>query len=301
MENRDGAMTGRALRPVLLLTIPAFLLAQQLDPGLIEEIRRGPFEIQLPEPRISVPIVGSRTLPLVEVMINGRGPFRLLIDFGSNVILLRDAVAAEAQAIMVVDREKNDILRVREMKVGKAIFRDVVVGGPGNLDVDGVLGFNFFRGLLVTLDYPGMALQLERGELPPPDGSEILPFELEDRMPHLPVTLGDQRLLVNFDTGAVDWLVVPAEMKSRLRFQSPPIRGPVTWNNQTGHTRVEVARLAADLKFGRYVVSTPRVHINPTVSLPFFGSALLQKFVLTFDMPNRRVRLRGPSKPIQVP
>jgi hypothetical protein len=276
------------------------LSAQSLDPRLIEEIRRGPAETGLVE-SVSVPIAGTPTLPLLETVVNGRGPFRLLIDFGSNVTLLRSNVAAEAQAQMVVDREKNDILRVSEMRIGKATFRDVVVGGTENLDVDGVLAYNFFRGLLVDIDYPGMEVRLRRGQLPAPDGDEVLSLEIQERMPHLSVLVGDQRLLVNFDTGASDWVVLPANLKDRFPFQKPPVPGPTTWNNQTGWTRVEIARLADDLRFGRYTVATPRVHIDPAASFPFFGSALLRKFRLTFDIPGQRVRIQGPPAPIPVP
>jgi hypothetical protein len=91
-------------RGLLFIGLAVALSARQLDPALIEEIRRGPSEVELHGAPVVVPIVGSRTIPLLEATINGRGPFRLLIDFGANVILLRDSVAAESDARMIVDR-----------------------------------------------------------------------------------------------------------------------------------------------------------------------------------------------------
>lgn len=286
------------------LTLASFagsLHAQGLDPKLVEEIRRGPAEIKLNEPIVSARIVGNQTLPLLTVAINGRGPFRMLIDFGSNVNLLRDSVARSSEAHMIVDRERNDIMRVREITIGKATFRDIVVGATDNLDVDGVLGFNFFRGLLVSIDFPRMNLELSWGRLPEPDGREILAFEVDQRMPFLPVMFGNERVLVNFDTGASGWLVMPSEFKGKLQFAVPLVPGPTMWNNQTGHTRVEIGRLAVDLQFGSYNVVLPRIEIDSGASFPFFGCSLLNRFSLTFDIPNRRVRIRGPKKPIHVP
>lgn len=301
-----AGMAPRGIRRTLcacaLIALSARVLAaQQVDASLLEEIRRGPAAIELNGEVLSVPIVGSRTLPLLEVLVNGRGPYRMLIDFGANVILLRDSVARHSNARMILDRERSDILRVEEMKVGKATFRDVVVGATDNLDVDGVLGFNFFRDLLVEIDFPKMKLELSRGRLPDPDGREILPYEVEERMPFLPVTIGGRKVSMNFDTGAVGWFVIPPENKEGLPFGASPVPGPKMWNNQTGWTRVETARLAADLRFGRYTVATPRMEIDAGASFPFFGCALLQRFVLTFDIPNRRVRIQGPSERISVP
>lgn len=263
---------------------------QTLSDDLIAEIRRGPETVLGADS--PVPIDGSKTLPLVATRINGQGPFRLLVDLGSNVSVLRRDVAVTAGAEVLVDRERGDIFRAAATFVGETEFRNTVFATYEELDVDGVLGFNALDDHPFTLDYPGMAFAVGGESLPKP-ASDPLVFEyvLERRMPFLPAHLGERELKLNFDTGASGWIVLPAAMKKDLPLAGAPVPGFSVFNNQTGSARVELARLNGDLRFGPMILPDPMVQFDPDVEEPFVGSSLLAHFRLTFDPANRRVRM----------
>ena len=265
--------------------------AQALDSALIAAIRRGPSAATLRGDSTTVAIVGSRTLPLLDARINGRGPYRLLVDLGSNVTLLRRNVVDATSSTVLVERATSDIIRIDSLIIGGAVFTGVTGASYDQLDVDGVLGFNLLRVFSFTMDYPGMHFSLHRDSLPAPNGHDVLPYELVGRMPFVGAVTGSDTLLLNFDTGAAEWMTVPLAWKDSLRWEAEPSAGPTVTNNQTGAVRVLVARLAAPLRLGDFVIERVPVYLNPDADGAWLGSGLLQHFTLTFDTRRGRVRL----------
>lgn len=267
------------------------LAAQTLDSSLVAAIRRGPSAAILRGPSTTVHMVGSATLPLVEARINGHGPYRLLIDLGSNVTLLRRDVVDAASATVLVDRATSDIIRIDSLVIGTAVFTGVTGASYDQLDVDGVLGFNMFRAFSFTMNYPGVRLSFHRDSLPAPNGRDVLPYEVVGRMPFVRAVTGTDTLLLNLDTGAAEWMTVPLAWKDSLRWEAEPSLGPTVTNNQTGDARVLVARLAAPLRLGGFVIERAPVYLNPDADSAWLGSGLLQHFTLTFDTQRGRLKL----------
>src|SRR5215213_7860242 len=56
---------------------------------------------------VNVPMVGTKTLPLVEAKLNGKGPYKLLVDSGANVTLLQMHVADELKLPVLRPGEKS--------------------------------------------------------------------------------------------------------------------------------------------------------------------------------------------------
>jgi len=79
-----------------LLACP-IAVAQTLPDSLIAQVRAGAARSMLLADSTVLPLVGSLLVPTVAVRLNGRGPFRFLIDLGSNVVAVRNAVAAAAR------------------------------------------------------------------------------------------------------------------------------------------------------------------------------------------------------------
>lgn len=119
--------------------------AQALPDSLVERIRAGAAELVLPGDSIVLPLVGTPTLPLVGVMINGTGPYRFLIDLGSNVTLLRRDVVDASRSTVLVDRATSDIVHVGTIALGEALLKGVTAASYDELDVDGVLGYNVLQ------------------------------------------------------------------------------------------------------------------------------------------------------------
>jgi hypothetical protein len=146
-----------------------------------------------------------------------------------------------------------------------------------------------------------MQLRLGAGE-GPLDAVRAIPFQLVRRMPAVPGSVGGIALELFLDTGASNWLSMPASMEAMVALAAPAVPGPRLWNNQTGETRVRVARLRDDLRIGDVVIRSPLVFFDPDVEAPFLGSPLLAAFALRFDPERRLVELAADDpRPIRVP
>ena len=270
-------------------------IAQTLPDSLVAEIRAGARTFSLDQDSSVVPLLGTPTLPLVEVYLNGRGPFRFLIDLGANVVIVRRDVVGRAGGEVVVDRDRSDIIRFADLRLGAARFEGVTVGAYDTLDVEGVLGYNVLRYAGFTLDYPHRQFVLHRRRLPPPDGIAVLSYEVIDRLPFVRVRLGARSLLVILDTGASEWMTIPPMLQDSLSWATAPRPGPEVWNNQTGSTRVLVGQPVGTLAFGALRVPSPCIYVNPDAETAWLGSSVMRWAAWTFDPTSQRVEVSVPA------
>ena len=125
-------------------------------------------EKQIP---IKVPfeLLKSRHM-VVSVMVNGKGPFRLIFDTGAPTVLVNNKLAKEA-SVMGKDAKKPAITLFGAM--GQFTLKTVEIGGVKAEDVpsmvmdhptvealsqfvgpiDGIIGFPFFARYVMTVDY----------------------------------------------------------------------------------------------------------------------------------------------------
>ncbi len=154
-------------------------VAQSLPDSLLERVRAGATRIVLPGDSVALPLIGTPTLPLVEVGVNGTGPYRFLIDLGSNVTLLRKNIVDASGSTVLVDRPTSDIVHVEAIALGDARLEDVTVGSYDELDVDGVLGYNVLRLSSFTLDFPAQRLVLTATRVTRPTAKPSFPMSLK--------------------------------------------------------------------------------------------------------------------------
>jgi len=262
-----------------------------LSQELVDALRKGPASSQLGEDGAAVPLVGDPLVPQVEVVVNGRGPYRMLVDLGSNVTLLRRDVVEAAEVQVLVERSSTDIARIDALRIGAALFTDVHVASYDVLDVQGVLGFNLLDDFPFTLDYPAKRLSFSHAGIEAPLGHGVLRYELIGRMPFLRVVIAGESLPFNLDTGASEWMTIPMAWKERFTWKNPPAGGPMTRNNQTGDTRVLTGVLAEPVLLGEHRFEGHPVYLNEDAEEAWFGSSYLKQFALTFDPERLLVRI----------
>lgn len=282
-----------SLAAILVASAPAS--AQQLTPEQLESVRRGAASVHVPDSGVVVPLIGRPDIPMVDVELNGRGPYRFLLDLGSNVVIVRRDVADDAGLYLVLEREGADVMTAHEMTIGDARFRDVWLGAYDELDVDGVVGYNILRGTGIVLDYPARRLRLGPLHLPAAGSDGVLAYDVHGRMPYVRGRIGERDVLLNFDTGASNYIVFPAFMADSLPLDGTPVPGPVLFNNQTGSIRVLVGRLSEDLIVGTHVIERPAVLFDPDVEDAWLGSAILADARLELDTKRLVLRLRSDS------
>ncbi len=276
---------------VTFVSLGSLTPAQSLSESLLTQLRAGSPRLHLGEDSAHVPLVGSPTLPLVPTYVNGRGPFRFLIDLGSNVVILRRAVVDTVKGKVLVDRAKSDIVRLDTLELGEARFDDVTAGAYDTLDVDGVIGYNLLQGTSFTLDYPRQRLILHRLSLPEPDNATVFAYEVVDRLPYITVRLGGDSLMVNLDTGAREYMTVPPSVQGRLPWDGDLEPGPVVTNNQTGSTKVLRGHLKVAPQLGSITLPVAEVYVNSDAEAAWLGSAAMQRAAWTFDPKNRRLKV----------
>jgi hypothetical protein len=237
-------------------------------------------------------MLGSRTVPLVEARLNGRGPYKLLVDSAANVTLLQMRVADELSLPVLRPGETSKLVALKSIQIGGAQFRDLVVGARSwNEKIDGVIGFNLFASCLLTMDYPRQRIILRTGSLPPANGKDVFSYGLDNGSPTLEIAIGSERLTVLIDTGSVPGLVVPDnDLVSKLRFVDGLRPGPSLSTFETPTSRALVGRLSGSVQIGIHEIAEPSVYVWKD-EVPVMGNGLFQYFVLTFDQKHRSVRV----------
>jgi predicted aspartyl protease len=262
---------------------------------IIAEARRRvvgpPKATKLNQATVTVPMVGSKTLPLLNVTINGKGPYRFLLDTGASVTLLQMRVADELKLPVLRPGDTSKLLAAASLEIGGARFEDLVVGASAwDEQIDGVIGFNLFADCLFTMDYPRQRLSIRKGSLPRTNGKDIFTYGLDRRCPTLDVRIGGTPMTFLIDTGAAQSIVIPEAAAATFAFVDGLRAGPALSTFNIAKSSARVGRYAGDLALGIHIIASPSVYVWAD-EIPVIGSALLQDFILTFDQKNRTVKI----------
>lgn len=248
--------------------------------------------------------------PYVMVTINGRGPFRFVIDTGTGGDALVSPELAEKLALPTVGQatlsdpsgqgsRKVPIVQMESLEVAGVQFTNVravehkFFSEAGN--ADGLLGFTLFRDYLLTLDFPNRRVTLTTGSVDPDGEKSVLPFRMPAGVPIAWLQVdGLKPVEAQLDSGG-GGLVLPQQLADRLKYDVDPV--PFA-SGQSICTKFEIkaARLASDVKLGRYTFTHPVVEIHPAFPLVNFGSPPMQMFAITFDQKNLLVRFEASRK-----
>jgi hypothetical protein len=249
--------------------------------------------------------------PYVMVTVNGRGPFRFIVDTGTGGdAIITSELAAQLDLPTAGEARLSDptgqggqtapLRRIETLNVAgldfyavKAIEHSLPVGDG---TCQGMLGFTLFRDFLLTLDYVNGRLILSEGELQPDGEKSVLSFRMPDGVPIARLTIGNHEVEAQLDSGGAG-LSLPEHLVSQLRLAENPT---LFANGQSLSTRfqIKVAKLANDVRLGDITLDQPWVEINPAFPIANFGSCPMQHFTITFDQEKRLVRLDGPRKRI---
>jgi hypothetical protein len=155
----------------------------------------------------------------LEVTVNGEGPFLFGLDTGQSpaAVVTRALVdrlrppAAEGfrlsdgsgRASRVVPGVRIDALAVGGVALGGSAAPVIGDGpaGAGDSAAYGTIGLALFRDHVVTIDYPGRTLVIAEGELPQPDGEEVLAYTPDRDTPRIPIRVAGAAIEALIDSG----------------------------------------------------------------------------------------------------
>jgi len=194
MEPNEGYRKASRFLPVLALVI-----------RLCSTAHAGPRADEQPGTVAALEVLPSGHIA-VQAVVNGKGPFRLIVDTGSPITLLSGHAALKAGLIKAAEVKQPVLLGLR----GQFTLKSLTIGGLTSKDVnvlvmdhptvqllsqlegpiEGILGFTFFSHYRITIDYAGKQLSFVPVDYTPRDVMSTVMVRLmggEDRRVIAPV------------------------------------------------------------------------------------------------------------------
>jgi Aspartyl protease len=263
--------------------------------------------VTIPSPAlVDLPMRFRGPEPAVDVMVNGQGPFLFAIDTGATDDARVDSSLVERLGLRVsgTDRvgdgsnaptRRVGTVRLDSLSLGTLTFHHVKASTRdfntlGLPHIDGLLTFDLFRDLLLTLDYPAERVRLEHGELPAPDGKGNLQLKRVHGHPAVDITIGSERATAELDSGNVgEGFLFPGPLVERLSLATEPVDAG-TGRTVTSVFALKGAQLRANIRFGAFEFTQPRIAFPAPFPFANIGSRILNQFAVTFDQKHNRVR-----------
>src|SRR3569833_304472 len=231
--------------------------------------------------------------PYVAVMVNGRGPYRFLIDTGTGTQALISPELVQELGIPRVGHarltdpsgqgeHRSDVVWVDSIKIGDVEFEEVQAVEHRlfreEQNCKGVLGFPLFEDYLLTLDYPGRRMILSSGILRERAGESVVPFRIADGVPIAKIDIEGLSVDAQIDSGG-NGLSLPDAVAERMRFQSAPVQYGIA-ESLTTRFLLRAARLQPDVRLGGFVFRKAFVEIISAFPLVNIGSTALKTFTI---------------------
>jgi hypothetical protein len=261
-----------------------------------------PAEVTFPAGRASVevPFEALSGHLFLQVMLDGRGPFRMLFDAGGANVLTSQAAAAivgpdraTPQTLMVASTTINGV----ELGGQRYVVADIdpfLRRVEGLDDIAGVLGLEWFVRMPIRIDYARSRVTFyEPAQFKGGSGTRVAVAK-RGRLPQVSGSIDGIEGMFEIDTGSRGSLTLMPSFVARndLEKKLAPKNVAITGAGTSGPLRASLAR-AKSLKLG--TVEVP----NPIVALPRVegesaktevagnvGFALMRQFAVTYDLPN---------------
>lgn len=230
---------------------------------------------------------------LVPVTLSGEGrTLTLFLDTGAERTVL-DPDAVERLTGKTVRPGRR--VRIRDatagpLRIGELTAKTMEMGHlclALGREIDGILGFDAFQRLLLTLDYPAGEVRVGSGSLPEPDGVEV--FELAaTKRPFLALEIAGSRVPILLDSGSSSSFALSAAVSLDWRTR------PSTVGAYTRIDRLELrktGRAAGSARLGAAILQEPIVEVTDGTQL--VGTPVMDRFAWTFDARRGRVRMRA--------
>ncbi len=280
-------------------------------PGAGQQVRRAaPAMEARPLARaVVVPMSTAGGRPTIDVTIDGRGPYRFIVDIGAMGSLVDATLAAEV-GLPVMGRARVGDPSGDGATEAEVVGPAAVALGGGELsglllisldtpdfwaELDGargILGAPAFAGNVMTFDFPGATFGVAPGGLTETDGS--LPFlDSGDGLPRVRVEVEGRVVEADLDTGSGRGLGLPRALVDSVSLAEPLSTG--TARSVASSFEVLESRLAGSVMVGGVRIESPPVHFQDRFEQGNAGAALFRDWVLVVDPLGRRYRVQPPQ------
>ncbi|MFG0299957.1 MAG: aspartyl protease family protein [Phycisphaerales bacterium JB047] len=317
-------MINRAVRVFAVLSLCALLIPVSGCSGVQFHTIDASFEHQTP-PQQDYTIGTIEDLwAIVEVTINGQGPFRMLLDTGADSSLLSTKVAAQLDLNEVGTARLRDIHGKTEPHV--VYWADEIRLGPVHLygaplittdsldwfferyQLDGLLGYYGINLYTLDLDYPNGVVRISDQPLRPDDPNVVEIVGMRGatvmiRLEHTPASGGASLSGVyGVDSGGKFVLSVPEKHAKHLA-QRATLRNTGKSSGLNGTSKDNrVVPLHGEIQLGPHRVTHAQVELDNAHRL--IGHEFLQCFRVQIDPLFKHMRFSLPEPvdgPVRIP
>ncbi len=255
----------------------------------------------------------------VQAKVNGKGPYTFIVDTGGHN-LLSPRIVAEAGLRKVGEiamsgagdkTSSGGFAEGANIEVGEGvkladqvafvteIYRPEIEGIP----VDGMVGFELFRRMAVTIDYGAQTLTFTDPAkfAAPADAGAAIPFKFYDHLPFVAGFLDDIPANFDIDSGSRSEMDItgPTVAKHGLKARFSKGVSAITGWGVGGPSRSYTVRLPS-VTLGHVKVDGPTAGLSEDKGGSMsdgnyqanIGSGFLKRFVVTFDYAHQRMWLK---------
>jgi hypothetical protein len=266
---------------------------------------------------LTVPLTFIQGRPVVEVKINGNGPFRFYFDTGASGPVMSLKCADELKLKSFNDmpvrvRSGGDgpdakpiegkMVVIPDLELGTAKLHDLPIAAfdrarlGGDDAPVGVLSPNLFPEYLVTIDYPKQQLRIRPGALPAADGKTIFDYQKGKPIPSLVMTVAGREVEAHLDSGSGGGLSLPKSFADTLPLAAPAVDTKKRARSVSGDFPVYQGQLKGKATFGQFNYVDPTIEFSDVVRTGNLGAKILSNFLVTLDVKNRRFQLEQIAK-----
>ena len=281
------------------------------------------------QPIAEVPFAFDRTSVIIQVKLNGKGSYNMVLDTGSDISTIDLATAKELGLSLKStgqqatgggsEKQQSFLTQIPQVEIGSLASKNIyavavdlskssqVLGKP----LHGVLGYGVLKNRVVQFDYPKRVIRFySSAPYPKADRNfnnerrASLPFQLGDSSPIIDdVYVNGQKIKAVIDTGGggTYFALMPEAITSlgleQEMAQAEPDNRGVGVNGVITSRKGKIKML----KVGTINVDSPTVIFYPKGTGKdnrkfggAIGNVFLQDFIVTFDYSNKTIVFEKP-------
>ena len=250
--------------------------------------------------RQQLPITIRENSVYVTVHINGRGPYTFLLDSGTPSIGRIDYRVAKALRLNIVGYQENTdglhikreiLVAVDKLSIGQVAHSSLkLIASDYNataksVQIDGVIGRDFFYDYLLTIDGPTRQLIVSRDALDAHATGVVSyqkPFIIAGKV-------GQRNLFFNLDTGSNVSLHFPSYLLAGVHYVNTANKRVITSANTT--FEMQEAIVTDELVLGSIQLKNQKIYYSEKANQINVGEDFLKEHRLTIDQRRKLVRI----------
>ena len=256
---------------------------------------------------VAMEIYGNK--PVIEVNINGKGPFKMFLDTGAGATVINKELADQlnlgSDGTVKVGDPKDpqgvtaERRKIDTFRIGGAQFSgfDALSWDRTNLykpgSPQGVVGMPLFRKLLLTIDYPAAKVMIQKGGLS--SGPNVIDYQPGIAgLFKVPMTVAGKEMTATIDSGSMSGISFPESFKEMLPLADKPVevgRGRTV----AGEAIVYGAKLNGSIRICGTTLVDPNIRFFGRLTDANIGYEFLRSYALTIDQANKRIRFTPAS------